>query len=238
MLVAMLEGKAVEAKWADRRRDYRCGCCDEPVVLRRGAIVSAHFAHRPRSTCPWRKGEGATHMQAKMELAEEFRRRGAEVSVERVLAGLDGDRRADVFVESGRDRVVLEIQHSDLPVRTIEARARFYAQHGITQIWITVLPRWVLKRVNVGLRWFFSCDLRPYEKWIHGFHKGRGMWAWDPERRALWRLKRTADGRAVAMSGPFDAADLRFRKDGRGAYEAGGYSWPEAVVARFEPRAH
>ena len=65
----------VGASWAARGVEYRCPGCTHPVVLRRGEVLAAHFAHKRESSC--RHGSEDQLRQVALELlSETFRSRG------------------------------------------------------------------------------------------------------------------------------------------------------------------
>jgi competence protein CoiA len=96
----MLNGGRREAENADRGSAYTCPKCERSVVLERGRIKIAHFAHKPPTDCTWAKGETLAHLEAKKLFKDAFLLRGLRAEVEFVVPSLPNDRRADVMVWS------------------------------------------------------------------------------------------------------------------------------------------
>lgn len=193
MLVAWHKGERVEARDARRELAYVCPRCEGAVLVKRGRIRVAHFAHRPQAVCDWASGETPAHLAAKAVMRDAFAARGLRAEVEYVVPELAGDRRADVMVWSpGGAAVAIELQHTSITLPEIEARAASYAQRGIAQIWVPILrasawngaqrPRkgadgdWLIERYAV----------REWELWICGL-AGDDIWFYDPRIMALWR---------------------------------------------------
>jgi competence protein CoiA len=215
MLVAWHNRQRVEAREAERGETYLCPNCETSLILRRGRIMVPHFAHRPQAVCDWAAGETPAHLSAKAAMRDALVARGLRADVEQVVAGLEGDRRADVLAWSPTgEPVAIELQHTAIGLDELEARAAAYAAAGIAQLWLPFLrpgawngarrPRpgedgvWVMERYAV----------RGWERWIAGF--GGELWLYDPRLRALWRGRleecrifvkeqrwRAADGREV-----------------------------------------
>lgn len=193
MLVALLDGQRTEADSARRTEGYVCPNCKSPVILKQGRIVIAHFAHKPPVNCDWAQGETLAHLEAKHLFAELFRSRGQRVEIEYVIPSVPSFRRADVVVWSKRDRpVVIEVQHTNIGIEEIEARALAYAEAGFTQTWIPFLPTNVwdaaqqLESDDGRSQYLVErYSARPFERWIHGFNYDHIMY-YDARSKALW----------------------------------------------------
>jgi hypothetical protein len=130
MLTAECRGALVVARNADRDDTYRCPECKLPVILKRGRVHIAHFAHQPGSLCAYGEGESESHRQMKMSLFEMFASVELEVSV---VAG----RRADAVVSSEEGtRFVVEFQASSISVEEWEERTRDYASGAVPVLWV------------------------------------------------------------------------------------------------------
>lgn len=220
MLVAALKGDRIEADIAERGLDYVCPRCKGPVILKRGRIKIAHFAHKPPTDCTWARGETLAHLESKKLFRDSFVRRGLRAEVEFIVPSLPSDRRADVMVWSpSGQKAAIELQHTSIQPEAIEKRAFSYAREGIAQAWIPFLPPKVMAQAETGKG---SGDLfierypaRPFERWAHAFHFGR-LWFYDPTQKALWR-------------GHFDQHEIEvessswYSPEGEEMY-AGGYS--------------
>ena len=133
MLVAVARGTRVEAWAAEKGPAYACPNCHLEVILRKGQLVTHHFAHKPPVTCSWGKGETEAHRKAKKVLHDAMTARGLRAGVECEVLSTEGDRRADVLVwgRKGESRVAFEVQHQPLDYNTIERRTRAYAATGV-----------------------------------------------------------------------------------------------------------
>ena len=193
MLVAALNGNRIEADIAERGLAYVCPECERPVILKRGRIKIAHFAHKPPTDCTWAKGETQAHLESKKLFRDSFVSRGLRVEVEFVVQSLPNDRRADVMVWSpSQVRAAIELQHSNIGIEAIENRAFSYAREGIAQAWIPFLkPKYMAQaeRQRGGSEGDFLIrryPARPFERWAHAFHRKR-LWFYDSKQKKLWR---------------------------------------------------
>lgn len=120
------EGKRVYAEGAEREISYVCPLCGEPVILRRGEIKVAHFAHKSGHECcdGWHYDMSEWHLRMQMYFDEQYR----EVVVEK-----DGVRhRADILMNG----VVIEFQHSSLSAEEFRDRNDFYLSCGYKVVWV------------------------------------------------------------------------------------------------------
>lgn len=195
MLVAALNGNRIEAKSTERGLGYICPNpeCKGPVILKRGRIKIAHFAHKPPTDCTWAKGETPAHLEAKKFFRDAFVSRGLRAEVEFVVPSLPSDRRADVMVWSPSGaQAAIELQHSNISIEEIEKRSFSYAREGIAQAWVPFLRPKVMaeaerrKGGDDGDMFIEKYPARPFERWAHAFHLRR-LWFYDPKQKALWR---------------------------------------------------
>lgn len=173
MLVAQIDGKRIEARDASRAADFLCPGCGKPVILKKGRIVAAHFAHKPPFTCNYGIGETHSHRQAKLAFRDEYLNRGLRAEVEYEVPCLLGDRRADVLVWSPAGRCyAIELQHVSIGYDELEKRTQSYLAEGVRVIWIPFINQKKLensKQVSVsaggGLR-IERYAVRPIERWL------------------------------------------------------------------------
>ena len=102
---------------------YVCPVCRSPLVLKRGRVVIAHFAHQAGSIQCEASGESVRHMKAKALLAKRFRQLGYGAALEEPHL----QRRVDVSVtvtdDEGRAwRIAVEVQDSAISVDEIKRR--------------------------------------------------------------------------------------------------------------------
>jgi len=193
ILIAHTDAGRVEAAEAIRGTRHVCPNCLSEVILKRGRIVIAHFAHKPPVECDWARGETLAHMEAKRIIAESFVSRGLRAEIEWPVPTLPSHRRADVMVWNDRgDSVAVELQHTAIDLDEIEARAFSYAGAGIAQIWIPFLSDQIwdeadaVKKPDGRSEYFVRrYPARPFERWIHGFNFGLVPY-FDPTSKVLW----------------------------------------------------
>jgi hypothetical protein len=192
MLIALLEGKRVDAVGAARRLNYRCPNpkCNGLLVLKQGPKVAHHFAHKPPITCDWEIGETKEHREAKRLLLDCLKLRGLRAQAEFVVDTLPGDRRADVMVwhpVSGQ-MIAFELQHSSVSVEEIQRRAFSYARANIAQIWIPFLRSNYLSQATqeAGSLHIKRYCPRPFERWVGELHRETGTWMFEPQSKTMW----------------------------------------------------
>lgn len=161
MLVANNRRGRVEAEIATRDDSFVCPNCTRQVILKRGEIRIAHFAHRPAEGCEWSVGETLEHLSAKKIMCDTMRQRGLKAEVEFPVL----NRRADVAVWFGDKLGVIELQHSNIPVELLDARINDYLAANVYQLWVPF---------GDGTR-----KLRPYEDHLLSFNDA-GIWFWNP----------------------------------------------------------
>lgn len=181
-----------EAKTAQRSGRFVCPDCGGRVILRRGRINVAHFAHWRAERCEGQRGETFAHLKAKQAIVDALRFRDVRADLEYSGPFAPKGRRADILVHPPGEGapVVIEIQHSSLPLDELEARARDYADFGLAQMWIPFLSRNVIEsaeRVADNRLRGERYSPRQYELWIHSLYRHEGCWMIEPESGRLWR---------------------------------------------------
>lgn len=265
MLVALLEGNRIGAAAAQKGPEYRCPGCKEVMTLKKGRMVIHHFAHQAPVRCSWARGETLVHMESKELLSKCFVGRGLRTESEFVVESLFGDRRADLMLWSPNgNQVAFEMQHTPISIEDIERRADAYAKAGIGQIWIPFIRSLVWERgsrVDANTWRVEEYPARPFEKWVHGFNMGMGMWMYDPQQQEFWHCKFSghlnhvetkiwySEGgeenysggysywsrrhKELTLEGPHKVESLKVKTKTRNAFSAGHYSWPAGKVGHF-----
>jgi competence protein CoiA len=258
MLTACLDDLKIEATTADRGPHYHCPGCRNEVILKRGRIKIAHFAHKPPVECDWAKGETIEHMQAKLAFCNALSRHYSHVEVEKVIPALPQDRRADVFLLNGQnEKCVIEIQHTAISLDDIERRSATYARENIAQLWVVLISP---KKLMAGEQrdrgiCIEKYPARPFERWISGLQYGNMLY-FDGER--LWKgrlLKNLIDvpesiwydeygqeetrggytkiskrWKNLVLTGSINMNGLRFNLKSRQQTSLDKYKWPKAKV--------
>ncbi|MCK1619155.1 hypothetical protein IVA96_21705 [Bradyrhizobium sp. 159] len=88
--------------------------------------------------------------------------------------------------------LAIELQHTSIGILEIEARASAYSRAGIAQIWLPFLASATVSASEPssgGTRFIERYSPRPFEKWVHGFGGGDGMWMYVPDEKAFRHAK-------------------------------------------------
>jgi hypothetical protein len=253
MLVASSGTLRVDADVAERGVSYHCPGCHSPVMLRRGAVKVAHFAHKSLSNCGYASGETTVHMTAKLAFLRAFRGRGLRTEVEFLVPTLLGDRRADVMVWSPSGRqVAIEVQHSAISLEDLHRRSESYASSGIAVVWIPIIDTKILNNARTtedGDLLIRRYAAPHWQRWINGINFGR-MWVMTSDLR-LWDAKlkphivKFPGGREKIVSkwkdlhlvGPVDLADVKLTVKRRPAAEIGPHQYPAGPLAQIVAQA-
>jgi len=219
VLVGLMDGQRIEAWIATKGPAYVCPNCKADLILRKGQIVSHHFAHKPPATCAWSSGETQAHLKAKQVLYDAFASRGLRVEVESEVLSIAGDRRADVLVwgREGQQRVAFEVQHQPLGYGAIERRTLAYMAAGVRVVWVALVSASALAEAKTSPagRVISKYSVRPWEKWAHAYGMGE-LWFIEPEGGTIWRGELKAHLIEVASSTWYES--------GGEERSAGGYS--------------
>jgi hypothetical protein len=267
MLVGWTGSERIDAAAALRGTSYFCPSpeCGGALILKKGRKVAAHFAHKPPFNCTWAHGETLAHMLAKAAFCNAALRRGLRAELEHNVGFLQAvDRRADVMVWSPSGRMVaVEIQHTNISIADIEARAFSYAAHGVAQLWVPVAKRdfWKnAKPVSDGVWKIEKYAPHEFEKWISGLNMGREYWIFDPETGQILiatlkvhrlfregsRFYQEADEvfndsyyhrskrfRELIVQGPFELDRFRIKLTARKSFARGACKWPSGYIAQL-----
>ena len=132
---------------AKRKQVYVCPGCQQPVRLKRGTVMAAHFAHQVAACQTFSEGETAEHLLGKQQLAAWFQASGYTVQLEAPLTELH--QRPDVLVQRGSQApLALEFQCSPLSVTRLAERTQGYRQHGYRVLWLLGSPYQVTGRLK------------------------------------------------------------------------------------------
>ena len=252
--MGMSAGGRIAADRALRAGAYHCAECGGPLVLKRGAIVVAHFAHaRAASECAWAHGETIEHLSAKAAIAAAFAARGIDASMEVPVLSTEGDRRADVLIHDPRGgAVAIEVQHSALDEEAIARRTRAYAAAGLGVVWVATLgpallaaARAVAPRRRVlgryaapawqqyaaaynGALWFW-CDGALWRGWFEDVWLARE----DADAPGADPWQRSRRWRELTLEGPFEPDALRIARRGHRLALHERFAWPGDYAAAF-----
>ena len=118
-------GRRISADIAERGHEYFCPLCSGPVILRRGEIKEAHFAHE-KAACldNWNYDMSEWHYWMQSRFPPEQR--------EVVVKHKGEVHRADILHKN----CVIEFQHSPISAGEIYERNNFYQAAGFNVAWV------------------------------------------------------------------------------------------------------
>ncbi|WP_051237693.1 competence protein CoiA [Lacticigenium naphthae] len=114
---------------------YVCPSCKQDLVLKKGTIKIAHFAHKKKSECiSFSEGETEEHLLGKQLLFEMLRKNMQEVYLEAYLSDLK--QRPDILWKTDEEKIAIEFQCTTLNIRRMKERTSNYKRRGYKVIWI------------------------------------------------------------------------------------------------------
>ncbi|CZR02270.1 Competence protein CoiA-like family protein [Trichococcus ilyis] len=142
MLIASnANGELIQACQATKEKgkksdDYYCPACKGKLVLKKGNIMIAHFAHLQHSDCSvFSEGETLPHLKGKQLLLEQFQSEGVAVTLECWLPELQQRPDLLLVLEDGT-KVAIEYQCSPIAPADLLGRTRGYQRCGYEVWWI------------------------------------------------------------------------------------------------------
>ncbi len=134
------EGNPIYAWGAKREELFYCPECFGPVVLKKGAVKVAHFAHSPGSTCAFAEGESWEHLRMKENLIKILRKKYLAENIDSEVR-LAPNRRADVVLKLSDIPWVFECQVSPITVNDLWQRTIDYLNAKCNIQWIFHISR-------------------------------------------------------------------------------------------------
>ncbi|NBN13221.1 competence protein CoiA [Proteus sp. G4398] len=141
---------------------YFCPECNSEVTLKKGQVLTHHFAHKPPVTCYYGVGESEAHRHAKVCIYNALLQCEDVEQVE-IEKSFD-DVRADIFAVIKGTPVAIEIQKSTLKPETIIKRTEAYTRKGIYILWLLLEDQRIHEARFIPKWW---------EKWIHAAYFGK-----------------------------------------------------------------
>jgi len=150
-----------------RELNYYCPICNQAVILKRGYIKVAHFAHKIKSNCAGSGKETEWHLSGKKFIYDLAIEQGNKVELEVQL----GNRRADALVITPAGiRIAYEFQRKDIINNMIE-RTNDLMQHVNKVIW--VIPWSVNEKISSRCHYKISMSN------LMCFNQGYQIQTWD-----------------------------------------------------------
>lgn len=183
MLVAQTKTKQwITAADAQKTNQFFCPGCGGPLVLKKGRVLSPHFAHGKKQACDsLSEGETSEHLALKQKLLAWGQASTPDWQLEEPLPALN--QRPDLLWEN----LAVEIQCSPLAQARLAQRRENYRQHDYHDWWLLGKKLWPNKRLTTLQKYF--CDYTP--------HWGLHLWLIDEKRQQvrLWsHLQESAVG--------------------------------------------
>ncbi|MGW7975466.1 competence protein [Staphylococcus xylosus] len=124
-------GVLITAHNANKNCDYKCPHCQNKVILKKGTMKTAHFAHVHRSSNFCNKGETYEHYMFKYELAQQLNKLEYYVVIEPYI--YQCYQYPDLIINN---KIAIEIQFSNITIDNIKKRSNALASIGFDVIWI------------------------------------------------------------------------------------------------------
>ncbi|MFT8458393.1 MAG: competence protein CoiA family protein [Liquorilactobacillus ghanensis] len=148
MLVGQqINGKLIDAAVADVTKKYYCPVCHQRLILKKGNLRIAHFAHS--TVCILKYGEPETreHLTGKLQLQQNFAFAGYKGQLEQYLPELQ--QRPDLLLKMTNGKTLaIEYQCAPLTVQQLYQRTQGYRKHGIRCWWILGENHWLKKKIT------------------------------------------------------------------------------------------
>lgn len=142
MLIARnANGELIQAYQASKEKgkngeEYYCPACKGKLVLKKGNIMVAHFAHHQHSDCAvFSESETLPHLKGKQLLFEKFKSEGFEVMLECWLPELQQRPDLLIVLADGK-KIALEYQCSPISPADLKARTQGYQRFSYEVWWI------------------------------------------------------------------------------------------------------
>jgi len=163
-------GEQVQARVAKKTLKHYCPECREAVILKRGLVKIAHFAHKATAGCEYGSGETEEHRSAKQFIYDLLLKAPANYGVSKVMLerGL-GTVRPDVSCQIGDRYVAFELQRSEMSLENVQYRTAQYVSKGIDVRWVLLGAR---KEDRLGRH-----APKVWERWIYNNNK-RHLYVW------------------------------------------------------------
>ena len=179
MLVALdNDTRIIAHKDTERKKDYKCPCCHDSVILKAGKKKIAHFAHKSKSECSHGAGETQAHLKSKLAIYNDLIKSHNLVPDDNIFLEFrsdDGSHIADILYVDGDVARVIEIQHSPIADDVINERTLYWSKLGAYVMW--VIPQadsgfWHRGEVRLNSRWE---AFRAFHKDIYVVDEETGM---------------------------------------------------------------
>ncbi|MDW4190220.1 competence protein CoiA family protein [Staphylococcus saprophyticus] len=162
----------VFANHAVKDAEYTCPHCKSKMILKKGEIITPHFAHLKVAFIFCSKGETQAHYSLKYQLALKLSCIGYHVQIEPYIAGIY--QYPDLIIDK---KIAIEIQFSKITISSVKKRSNGLLHIGYRLIWIIPNPYYdKLRHILI---------LTKYERTFIDF-KSKRLLTWDSSNKQLY----------------------------------------------------
>jgi len=127
----------------DENESYKCEVCTNPVIHHRPdeRIKVGHFKHKSNQIqCPNHDGMSIKHLTAQFQIYEYIKNnwgnRIKSIELEKWL--FNNTIRADIYLETRKNKIAIEVQASTLDIKDIKRRTSQYFQNNVYILWTLI----------------------------------------------------------------------------------------------------
>lgn len=214
----------------DQSAIYVCDYCKNTVIHHKSDSGEkiGHFKHKPgESHCPNQTKETEEHIRTKLDIYEYIKEGwGSKLKVLEIEKWIcDNSIRPDVYIETSRNKIAIEVQATALTVDEIKRRTSKYFKNGIAVLW--VMPYYHRRFMeykyqcegynedeeNYGWSYLPSVKLKSMELFLHWAYF-KSLYFWEYERV-------NSTGFIRVKLDKYVGDDVEFRRDGEDHYYYG-----------------
>ncbi|WP_413627053.1 competence protein CoiA family protein [Fructilactobacillus vespulae] len=148
MLIAKKGNSLINANAAKKSSKYVCAVCLESVVLKRGTVNVAHFAHKIDSNCGGGEPETAKHLMGKQFLLCSLSKTYSSIQLEVYLKKIK--QKPDLLA----NKLAFEYQCSPITNQRLKERVMGYQRLKIESIWILGMQYYQMRLKSNSVRRF------------------------------------------------------------------------------------
>ena len=124
----------------DPNEQFTCDYCNNFVIHHksRSGIKIGHFKHKPGEThCPNNIGESELHLNTKLDIHSHISTWKDKLNILEIEKWIcEKSIRPDIYLETKRNKIAIEIQTTNLGVSEIQYRIEKYERNGIYVLWV------------------------------------------------------------------------------------------------------
>jgi competence CoiA-like predicted nuclease len=211
----------------NKSESYRCSYCANNVIHHKSDSREkiGHFKHKSgESHCPNQVKETEEHIRTKLDIYEYIKDGwGSKLKILEVEKWIcENTIRPDVYIETSRNKIAIEVQATALTVDEIKRRTSRYYKNGIAVLWI--MPYYFHRfneykyqaegynedECDYGWSYMPNVKLKSMELFLHWAYF-KNLYFWEYERV-------NSNGFIQIQLEKCVAEDVEFRRDGEDHY--------------------